>query len=222
MTFVYPEIDTVFDTEADRVNTLVIENPGLLRRLAEDLTAQLDGAAGRAVLAENGRLLPIAKGLELLDRFVPFDLNKKTLLNRICAALEKEAVSDGFYYKTAELISDAERYLADLAFRLPGGVSFSGLTAGALIRAAGARVECEGCGICEKLLDYFELVGEYDRKKLFVTLNLRAFVGDGEAELFLDTALSHGYNLLMIESADLPRLSKERRYIVDRDLCEIG
>ncbi len=103
---------------------------------------------------------------------------------------------------------------------LPGDICFENLSVGSLIKSAGLSVR-SGQGLCGSILDYFELVREYDREKLFITLNLRSVVPDGEAELFLDSVLLHGYNLLMIESADLPRLKKEARYTVDRDLCEI-
>lgn len=40
-------------------------------------------------------------------------------------------------------------------------------------------------------------------------------------EKFLETILSHGYNVTMIESSEHLRLENERRFIVDSDLCEI-
>ena len=74
----------------------------------------------------------------------------------------------------------------------------------------------------EKLLDYMELVTEYECKKLFITYNLRSIVSDNETNLFLDSVLQHEYNVLMIESSEHSRLANEQRYIVDADLCEIG
>ena len=75
--------------------------------------------------------------------------------------------------------------------------------------------------LSEKLVDYFELVEKYDRKKLFIIYGMRSFVADKEMELFLETVLQHGYNVLMIESGERDRLPSESRYIVDSSLCEI-
>ena len=66
-----------------------------------------------------------------------------------------------------------------------------------------------------------ELVTEFERKKLFVLYNLRSLISDKEAELFLDTVLRHGYNVIMLDSSEHTRLPHEQRYIVDRSLCEI-
>ena len=66
-----------------------------------------------------------------------------------------------------------------------------------------------------------ELVTEFDRKKLYITINLRSYIDDIETEKFIDTVLNHSYNLIMIESYEHSRLPNEQRYIIDADLCEI-
>lgn len=40
-------------------------------------------------------------------------------------------------------------------------------------------------------------------------------------QLFMDTVLSHGFHILMLENYAYPVLPRESRWIVDRDLCEI-
>ena len=72
------------------------------------------------------------------------------------------------------------------------------------------------------MADYIELIGEFDRPRLFVTVNMRSFVADDEMELFARTVVGHGYHVLGIESREHPLLSAEKRVIVDADLCEIG
>lgn len=67
-----------------------------------------------------------------------------------------------------------------------------------------------------------EPVTEYDREKLFITVDLRAFIPDEQAAAFMASVLSHGFHLLMLESAERPLLPCEQRTIIDRDLCEIG
>lgn len=108
MKFVFPEIDFIFDTECDKINTLIIENPVLFRSLLQDITDQLSGLDGKAVLSENSKLLNIAKKLELLDRFIPFDLNSKAINSKIVADLELKAVSDEFYSATVETVGRME------------------------------------------------------------------------------------------------------------------
>ena len=70
---------------------LVVEAPRAFRRLVADLRAQLDGAAGACVLSHEGRVLDMARCLELFVDFVPFPCNRRTLLARALGALERQA-----------------------------------------------------------------------------------------------------------------------------------
>ena len=223
MRFVYPDIEHVFETGGEAVPTLVLENAALLQALLTDVTGQIAGDAGRAVLSQGDKILGFDKHAELLDRFVPFEINRRSLLTKAASILEKTAVAGEHYLRTVSLLGEMQRFLQDLAFEsLPGEACFSKLEIGALIKAAGLEFLAEHTSLCEQLLDYFELVTALERPKLFITLNLRALLNDTEAELFLDSVLLHKYNVCMIEVMDLPRLSRESRLVVDRDLCLIS
>lgn len=72
----------------------------------------------------------------------------------------------------------------------------------------------------ERLIDYMELVREFERDKLFVYVNLRSFFSHEEIERFLRTALDHGYRILLIDAQSHEKLQLENRVTVDNDLCE--
>ena len=74
----------------------------------------------------------------------------------------------------------------------------------------------------EKIIDYMELITEYEKEKLFILYNLRSLISDRDTDLFIDTVLRHGYNVFMLESSEHTLLSGERRYIIDNSLCEIS
>ncbi len=73
----------------------------------------------------------------------------------------------------------------------------------------------------EKLIDYMELAVEYLQKKLFVFVNLRSYISDREAQLFLDTVRQHKYHIILVESHESIKLKGEKRYIIDAAYCEI-
>ncbi len=221
MKFAYPDIDFVFDTSIGKVNTVVIENQKLFLRLLQDLENQLCGLDGLAVVSDNNKILPTDKKLELLARFVPFELNRKPLLNKISAALEKTAVSGEFYQRSMELLTHIEAFLNDISFEFPINVGFGNIGIGSVIKGAGVEIVDDYEKLGEKIIDYFELVTEFLGRKLFVTVNLRSFISDDEAEDFIKTVLSHEYNVIMIENCEHPLLTDESRHIVDSDLCEI-
>jgi CRISPR-associated protein Csn2 len=52
----------------------------------------------------------------------------------------------------------------------------------------------------EKLLDYFELVEVYDRKKLFILVNLRSYLSETEMAQFVKSVIAHQYALICIHN----------------------
>ena len=221
MKLVLPEVDTVFDCDADSVNCLVIENQGMLSRIMRDLYDQINGQEGRSVLSENDRVLPIGKNMELLSQFVPFQISQRHLVNKAISVLHQIAMDEVHYMRTAELMSEIERYLLELSMDTVGDIEFTGATAEILLKACGLSFSEDYDSLAEKLIDYFELVTEYERKKLFVLMNVRSFLSDMEMEQFIQTALQHGYQLFLVESFSRSTLKSENRYLIDENLCEI-
>lgn len=221
MKLVYPGINNVFDTDIEKVNCIIIENQKLFLSLLEDINEQLNGNEGKLVVSENNKPLQTSKYLEVLSQFVPFELSKKSLITKISSELEKKAVSSEYYAETVEIVSRLENYLINLAFDFSCDINYNKLEIGSIIKASGVEISNDYDNLGEKIIDYIELVTEFDRRKLFVTVNLRSYLSDSETSDFMQTVLSHGYNIIMLENCEHTRLEKELRYIIDSDLCEI-
>ena len=88
-----------------------------------------------------------------------------------------------------------------------------------LIKAVGICVDDDYDNLGEQLLDYFELVQEYDGKKLFILVNLRSYLSDAEMNLFLQNIVERDIQILILESSEHPILEWECRHIVDADFC---
>jgi CRISPR type II-A-associated protein Csn2 len=221
MKYAYPEIGGYFDFDDGMIHSIVIENPDFFYHLLSDFQAQMDGYGGKGVVSVSDTPVELSKYVEVLDAFVPFEMNRKSLLTKITAALEKNAVNPAHYEKTMQFLRDAELYLDQIAFDFPCDIVFPKLSIGTLLKSVAPQLRDEKTSLCEKVLDYFELVCEFDRPKLFVLVNFRSYVNDRDLELFAKTVILHGYNVLMIESAEKRKLEIEKRRIIDEDLCEI-
>lgn len=173
------------------------------------------------VISEKSNLLDWTKSGELIDRFLSFSLNRKPLLTKISAAIEAEATSESFYSRTVQLLSQVDGYLDDLAFSMDCDVVFGGNTISRLLKSAGISLREDYENPLERLLDYMELVQCFEREKLFVFVNLRSFYSDDAVSRFLQSALAHGYRLLLVDSQERPYLPEEQRLVIDKDLCEI-
>lgn len=222
MKIILPEIDHVFEVKEEYVNEIIIENQRLMRTVIMDLYDQINGLEGRAILSDNDKPIRIAKNIEVLDRFVPFSLNRKPLINKIASELEKKTVNPEVYPDTLEILSRIEKYLFDISMGMTGDLLFETVNIASLIKASGVSLCEEYDSLGEKLIDYFELVSEYDNCKLFVLLNIRSYLDDEEMEAFVDTVCRQGYMVILIEPVEHTVIKGIKRYIIDKDLCEIG
>jgi len=221
MKFVYPEIHSVFDTKTDRIQTIVIENPELMYRILNDINSQIEGGFGKCVVSADGSTMNFEKNVELITQFVPFTINRKKLVNQSISALEMYINEGELYGEALDCLSNLEEIFLKATLSFKGDIIFSKINISSMIKASGLEFREEYGSLAEKVIDYIELVTEYDREKLFILYNFHSVVSDQEIDLFFDTALRHGYNILMLESSEYTLSPIERRYIVDNSLCEI-
>ncbi len=223
MKLAYPAIETVFEWPQTTVPVLVVENQGLFRRFLTDVRRAIGGEDTSVVLSIGDKPVGAAKHTELIVDFLSFELNQKFLANKVSAALEQAALSEEHYSQTQELLSRIEVQLENWSFGLPGDIIASKVTVSALLKAIGIsfREDYDGeSGEVEKLIDYMELVREFERDKVFITVNMRNWITDEVITEFMQTVLSHEYQVLMVETCAHPYLKEERRVTIDRDLCE--
>jgi len=178
MKIAIPEISNIFVISESKVNTLIIENQRLLVSVLSDINDQLNGNEGLVVLSENDHILKLSKYCELISQFVPFELNTKLLASKLVSALEKRGVSADHYEETQKLLCMMENYLYSLSLYLTGDISFSKINLSSIIKSVGAGFTEEYDNLAEKIIEYMELVREYDNDKLFITLNIRDYIGD--------------------------------------------
>lgn len=221
MKFAYPEISEVFNTENGMYNSVVIENKKLFTDIITDLYNQKDGFEGKTVVSENHVPIQISKRVDIIDKFIPLQLNTKSIVNGVASALEKCAVNEENISRALSLVAQTESFLLDLSFEFPCSISFENISISSIIKHSGINVESDSNSISEKVCEYMELVTEFEKRKMFVTVNMRSFVEDDEMEKFAETVIMHGYDIIAIENCAYKKLKNENRLIIDEDLCEI-
>ena len=172
-------------------------------------------------MSEDNQILKMDKYAEQLMQFVPFDLNKKSLLNRITSYMQKIAVDEIHYEKTSEFLTAWEKFCMDLEFELPVGIEFTKINMDALLKASGITISDDYNSLAEKVLDYIQLVEYFECEKIFILVNMRSFVADEEMQKFIDAALTREYQIVLLDNREYPLLKNEKRCVIDADLCEI-
>lgn len=164
--------------------------------------------------------IEFSKYADITVQFAPFQINRKSLLTKLCAELERESLLPQNYMRTVELLGNLERYILSLSDELAFEINCSKLAIGPVIRALAPEIDESDKSALEKIFAYMELVRELDRDKLFIMVNMRAYFSNEEMEKFTESAALHDFKVLLLESSEAEKLKYTKRYVVDSDLCE--
>ena len=222
MRFVYPEWSEPV-IWGSRIPTVVIENQLAFRNFLCEVYAAAEGGVSKCVLSKEDKILDAAKHMEIISEFVCFDINKKPLLNKIIGTIENVALNGENYLKAQKLLADIENLVDEWSFDYSCDIVATKLSIPNVLKAIGLELKNDysgHSGEIEKIIDYMDLVREFDRDKVFVFVNMRAFFADDDVAAFFKTCLSHEYKVLMIESQSHPFMTEEKRITIDMDLCE--
>ena len=222
MKFMYPDLIEVIDLSSKYIPSLVIESSDFLNELLTDLYAQLNGSKGKAVLSKDDKPIDIAKKMEIIDNYFTFDINQKTLINKILKRVSSLALAGETYSDTMQFLGEVEQKLYQWAFEAPGDIVLDSLTPEALLKAAGLSLSNDYSSkpeIAEKFIDYMELVREYDTNKVFVFLNMRSYFNDTIMQLFINSIISHDLMAILIDNKEYPMLNNESRITIDSEMC---
>ena len=221
MIFSHPAMSSVIEIGAANVETLVIENRNFFYELVSDIQEQINGNDGQTTLYDGVKILELAKYAEIIDSYIGFSLNRKTLLTKITSELERKAMSESVYLETHDLLMKTSNYLEELFSDFSCNLEYEKLSIGSILKAVGIHICEDYAEPLEKIIDYMELVREFDRDRLFIFINLRSYFSAEKLELFFETVLSHEYKILLIDGFADKILRNEHRLIIDEDLCEI-
>ena len=220
MKLVYKDMGHILRFGEGYVNELIIENKKMFFDVVDSMHRQTEGLHGDCVLSISNRPVEFGKYADLTVQFAPFQMNRKSLLTKLYAALERKAQNSETYLKTGALLGELERYILGISEELPFAINCQKLAIGPIIRALSPEIEESDKEPIEKVFAYMELVRELDRDKLFVMVNMRSYFSDEEMEKFTESVSLHDFNVLLLESHEVPKLNYTKRYVVDTDLCE--
>ena len=221
MKLAYPEIESVIKFNNGTFPSIVIENPSLFFRFIDDLHRQSCGDDGPVVLSVDEKPIPVSGNLDLLTDFFSFEINQKTLLNKILAKMEKQAVNQEFYERSQQVLGSIEKLIYDLAFQNDLELEPERLSISSLLKSAGIQLKEDYPDLAEKLLVYMDLMNDNGFASVFVFVNLRSVLDDAALELFTESCCRKEHNILLIDNKVYKKLPREERLLIDNDLCEI-
>lgn len=220
MKLVYKDIDHVFHLSEGYVNELVIENKKMFFEIVNSLSLQSEGAEGDFVLSINDKPVEFSRYADVTVQFAPFQLNRKSLLTKLNGYLEKRALLPENYPETMKLLTEMEAFVHALAEELPFEITCQKVTIAPLLKAMSPEIDAIGKSPLEQIFAYMETVREFDKDRLFVFVNMRAYFSDEEMNYFTESVVLHDFKVLLLESTSRYRLPNTERSTIDEDLCE--
>lgn len=221
MKLVYKDMGHILNFTDDYVNELVVENKKMFFDIVNSMSRQSEGLHGDCVLSVADTPVEFKKHADMTVQFAPFEVNRKSLLTKLYATLEKGALLPENYMATQQLLGETEKYVLHLAEELPFEICCQKLAIGPIIRALSPEIEEKDRSTIENIFAYMEFVRELDGEKLFIMINMRSYFSDEEMEIFTESVCLHGFYVLLLESTAYEKLKHTKRFIIDPDLCEI-
>lgn len=209
------------DVRAGGVASLVVENARLFRDICQAFFSSCEEGGEAVLFSENGDRIPPEKAAEVIQTFVPFSLNTKTLLASLVKRVEKLAVSPEHYLATMNAVGVMTQYVRQLTLDLPHDIECDGLSVGGVLKACGLRFSEEDLPLTDALLGYMRLVREFVGERLYVLINSRVYFSDEEMQKLLSVCQLEQMKVLLIDGVEKSLLPEEDRLLVDKDLCEL-
>ena len=205
----------------DKVNMIVIENQKFFTEVLTDLSNQVNKIKGDFVLSYNNTPIDIYKYLEILTEFIPFDINKKSLVNKLLKRADIIAQNEDFILKTKELYLYISEYAQSMADYINYDIDFLyEYDVSSILKAVDFKFKYDYMSIAEKIIEYMLLVREFENDKCFILVNLRNYINNNEINDFYKTVLYNKLKVLIISANDYPCSEYEKKIIIDKDLCE--
>lgn len=206
--------------EEVHLNELIIESPTFYRQIIKNLSASLDDCN---YFTLDGKTLR-AKHIDFISNPFLLNFNDKKVITTLLKLLVKQSTSESFYNETNSFKSYIIKYLDKLIyaenfnFEVETDPDFS---IDSIAKAVNIHIVGDEDNFIELLTDYLDMMTELSDIKLFVFMNLRAFLEKEDIELLIKNINNHQLDLLLIESQQKSKISNSNQLIIDKDLCEI-
>ncbi|MBE5040619.1 type II-A CRISPR-associated protein Csn2 [Ructibacterium gallinarum] len=223
MKLIFPLLQEQLDLgREDKVNVLVIENPSYFVHFLNEIWKASQKETSEIVFSSQHVPLDMAKKLEILQTFVPFETNRKNLVTKLYQYAEKVMMGEEFFVSTQKLMQDHLDYITKIAQNLPFPLDFSDtFEVSYLMKAVDLRFDTAYASLGEQVVDYMESVTMLEGEKCFVLVNLRDYISDREMDAFYQTVLYKKLKVLVVSAKDYPLSGYETKTIIDHTLCVI-
>ena len=222
MKLAHVDLNQVLEVEVAHPYEWVVENPELFAKYVRELLGQARGEEGEFVFSISEKIFPVSKKVEIILNPFAIDINDKRIISKLYGQLNEVAYSEKYYMYTQEILQKLHQYIYELEQESRHILcADENIELVSIFKALGVRQEVLEEDFREVLCRYVKIIGEVLGIKLVVFVNLRSYMTDEQISSLITDVSYEDIGLLLMESCDRGCLNGVKRFIIDRDLCEI-
>lgn len=206
-----------FELFDDKINVLAIENKPLFRKVLFSFYLQTSDEL--MTFSKNFEPFEFEKG----GIFVPDPINPEPDLKKLISSINRKAekLANEQLFALLQKVKESLFLFGDgISERLDYNFSYcEDISASALIKLLGFKVNTEDLSEAERILKYLELMNEYCKAKLFVFFGLGSSFSNEELSCLFDSIVMKHFRVLLIEPQAFSLGKKTSVHIIDKDLC---
>lgn len=223
MKLVHPYLKMSIKLNNDYISEFIIENQKAMYNFINDLYNQCNGNKGYFVLSDENNILDIAKVGEFLFNPFQIDLNNRKIIKKLYSIIKNEVLSTELIDEFSNISSSLLNFAEKLSETSMYNISFSiNEDVEEFLKYIKVKIQDdESISLCEKIIDFINISSSLLNIKLLILINFRSYLDEEELYHIHKEAMYKDVALLLIENSAKEVLSNSRRFIVDKDLCEI-
>ena len=221
MKLMHPLFSSPVCLKENSIQTLVVENPAVLRKLAAELLAQAEGREGEFILSAQDHVLDCSAHLNVIHDFFHLQEMEKRLQTKAISALLKNT-QEALAKENFQLFQSIQEYLGKLAAQAEFPVAYETAdNLSALLKAMDFRVDFSDLPTVEALYEHMALINSLLKDQCFVLIHAHAFFSEDELVQLIHMAHYRKIPLILLESHAYAPLESENIRLYDADLCEL-
>lgn len=215
------ELFLEIEIEECRPAILVIENPGIMAEIVEDLYNLCNAEKGNFVLSEGRKELNLANKTEIIINPFSIDFNSKKIQTKLfhemqesgCAYVEEESQIQSF------AIGFLDRIVQDVPYEM---IEYDiELDLLRFFKLFNVRLEPKCDTLLERLTEYSKVMTRLLKEDFLILTNICGYLTEKEIASFVQMCIYQKLKVLFIENCERCFTFPVTTYIIDSDKCLI-
>lgn len=183
---------------------------------------QNEGYDGKFILSNEDTIIDFSKNTKIINDLFDIDINNKKVLSKLYEELKEITYCEKFYIRTNNILSDIYSYITELEDELDYCIEFiEDIDIQSLFKIMNIRYEIKSNNFLENIIEYMKIMNRVFRIKIFFVVNIRSFLEDYEMKILVQELEYQDFQVIFMENSEKECILNLRRYIIDKDLCEI-